>query len=45
MHENTVARQTYERNHFQIVKHINVNDHKLIRNKGGIYLLVSDVDQ
>ncbi len=45
MHENKVARQTYERNHFQIVKHINVNDHKLIRNKGGIYLLVSDVDQ
>jgi len=45
MNENMVARRAYERNHFTIVKHIEVKEHKLIPNKGGIYLLVSDVDK
>ena len=43
MNENLSARRTYERNEFRIVKHIDVQEHELIPNKGGIYLLVSDV--
>jgi ribosomal protein S18 acetylase RimI-like enzyme len=43
MADNAVARRTYERNGFQIVKHINVQEHPLIPHKGGIYLLVSNV--
>ncbi|WP_378954044.1 GNAT family N-acetyltransferase [Pelosinus sp. sgz500959] len=45
MNENITARRAYERNQFQIVKHIDVKEHPLIPNKGGIYLLVSDVDK
>lgn len=45
MNENTTARRTYERTGFTIVKHIAVKEHHLIPNKGGIYLLVSDVDK
>ena len=44
MNENMTARRAYERNNFEIVKHIDVKEHRLIPNKGGIYLLVSDVD-
>jgi GNAT superfamily N-acetyltransferase len=44
MNENITARRAYERNSFKIVKHIDVKEHPLIDNKGGIYLLVSDVD-
>lgn len=44
MSDNQIARQTYERSGFKIVKHINVKEHWLIPNKGGIYLLVSDLD-
>jgi len=43
MNENVIARRAYERNSFRIVKHIDVQEHGLIPNKGGIYLLVSDV--
>jgi ribosomal protein S18 acetylase RimI-like enzyme len=43
MADNTVARRTYERNGFEIVKHINVQEHPLIPHKGGIYLLVSNL--
>lgn len=45
MSDNHVARRAYERSNFTIVKHINVKEHWLIPNKGGIYLLVSDVDK
>ena len=45
MSDNYIARRAYERSNFTIVKHINVKEHWLIPNKGGIYLLVSDVDQ
>lgn len=44
MSDNQVARQAYERSSFKIVKHINVKEHWLMPNKGGIYLLVSDLD-
>ena len=44
MSGNIVARRAYERSHFRIVKHINIKEHPLIPNKGGVYLLVSDVD-
>lgn len=44
MSENKIARQAYERSNFKIVKHINVKEHWLIPNKGGIYLLVSDLE-
>lgn len=45
MSDNHIARRAYERSNFTIVKHINVKEHWLIPNKGGIYLLVSDVDK
>ncbi len=45
MNSNRVARRSYERNSFSIVKHVDVKEHPLIPNKGGIYLLVSDVDK
>ena len=45
MNENMTARRAYERNSFTIVKHIDVKEHPLMPNKGGIYLLVSDSDQ
>ena len=45
MNTNMTARRAYERNSFTVVKHINVQEHRLITNKGGIYLLVSDVDK
>jgi len=45
MNENIIARRAYERNNFKIVKHIDVKEHPLIHNKGGIYLLVSNVDE
>ena len=45
MNDNMIARRAYERNSFTIVKHIDVKEHRLIPNKGGIYLLVSDVDK
>lgn len=45
MNDNMTARRAYERNRFKIVKHIDVKEHRLIPNKGGIYLLVSDVDK
>lgn len=45
MADNSVARYTYERNKFTVVKHINIKEHELIPHKGGIYLLVSDLDQ
>jgi len=45
MNTNLIARRAYERNSFKIVKHINVQEHRLIANKGGIYLLVSDVEK
>jgi len=45
MNSNSVARRSYERNAFTIVKHVDVKEHPLIPNKGGIYLLVSDVDK
>ena len=45
MSDNHVARQAYDRSNFTIVKHINVKEHWLIPNKGGIYLLVSDLDK
>jgi len=44
MNENTVARRAYERNAFTLVKHIDVQEHPLMPNKGGIYLLASNVD-
>jgi len=44
MSDNQVARKAYERSNFRIVKHIDIKEHWLIPNKGGIYLLVSDVD-
>lgn len=44
MNENITARRAYERNQFKIVKHVDVKEHPLIPNRGGIYLLVSDVD-
>lgn len=44
MADNLVARKTYERNGFRIVKHINVKEHPLIPHQGGVYLLVSDLD-
>ncbi|MDF2636500.1 MAG: GCN5-related N-acetyltransferase [Pelosinus sp.] len=43
MADNAVARRTYERNGFGIVKHIDVQEHPLIPHKGGIYLLVSNL--
>lgn len=43
MADNIVARRTYERNGFEIVKHIDVKEHPLIPHKGGIYLLVSNL--
>jgi len=45
MNTNFIARRAYERNSFKIVKHIDVQEHRLMANKGGIYLLVSDVDK
>ena len=45
MNDNTTARRAYDRNNFKIVKHIDVQEHPLIHNKGGIYLLASDVDK
>ena len=45
MNENMSARRAYERSMFTIVKHIKVEEHPLIPNKGGIYLLVSAVDE
>jgi len=45
MNDNIIARRAYERNNFKIVKHIDVQEHRLISNTGGIYLLVSDVDK
>ncbi|MBP2628079.1 MAG: GCN5-related N-acetyltransferase [Firmicutes bacterium] len=45
MNDNVIARRAYERNSFELVKHIDVKEHRLIPNKGGIYLLVSDVDK
>jgi len=45
MNENMIARRAYERNDFKIFKHIDIKEHQLIPNKGGIYLLVSDVDR
>lgn len=45
MNENITARRAYERSRFKIVKHVDVKEHELIPNKGGIYLLVSDVDK
>ena len=45
MNENIIARRAYERNNFKIFKHIDVKEHRLIPNKGGVYLLVSDVDK
>jgi len=45
MNSNMTARRAYERNNFKIVKHINVQEQRLMPNKGGIYLLVSDVDK
>lgn len=44
MNENIRARRAYERNAFKIVKHVDVKEHPLIPNKGGIYLLVSNVE-
>ncbi|GMA97887.1 GNAT family N-acetyltransferase [Pelosinus sp. IPA-1] len=44
MADNAVARRTYERNQFEIVKHIDVQEHRLIPHKGGIYLLVSNLN-
>lgn len=44
MSENKVARRAYERNDFTICKHIDIKQHPLIPNKGGVYLLVSNVD-
>lgn len=43
MNENFTARRAYERSHFKVVKHVDVKEHPLMPNKGGIYLLVSDV--
>jgi len=45
MNDNKTARLAYDRNNFKIVKHIDVQEHPLIHNKGGIYLLASDVDK
>ena len=45
MNTNFIARRAYERNSFKIVKHIDVQEHRLMANKGGIYLLVSDVEK
>lgn len=45
MADNTAARRTYERNGFEIVKHIDVKEHPLIPHKGGIYLLVSKLHE
>jgi ribosomal protein S18 acetylase RimI-like enzyme len=45
MADNIVARRTYEKNNFRIVKHIDVQEHELIPHKGGIYLLVSNLQQ
>lgn len=45
MADNTVARRTYEKNSFRIVKHIDIQEHELIPHKGGIYLLVSNLQQ
>ena len=45
MNNNMIARRAYERNNFKTVKHIDVKQHRLMPNKGGIYLLVSDVDK
>lgn len=45
MNSNSTARRSYERNDFKIVRHIDVKEHHLMPNKGGIYLLVSDVDK
>jgi len=45
MNSNRTARRTYEHNSFEIVKHIEVQEHRLMSNKGGIYLLASDVDK
>jgi len=44
MSDNVVARSTYERHGFYIVKHIELQPHRLIPNQGGIYLLVSDLE-
>jgi ribosomal protein S18 acetylase RimI-like enzyme len=43
MADNTVARRTYEKNNFRIFKHIDVQEHELIPHKGGVYLLVSNL--
>jgi ribosomal protein S18 acetylase RimI-like enzyme len=45
MADNAVARSTYQRNGFKVVKHVDIKEHELIPHKGGIYLLVSDVDR
>ena len=44
MADNLPARITYERNHFKEVKYVDIKEHKLIPHKGGVYLLVSDLD-
>lgn len=43
MNENFTARRAYERSSFKLVKHVDVKEHPLMPNKGGIYLLVSEV--
>lgn len=45
MADNTVARRAYERNGFRIVKHIDIQETPLIPHKGGVYLLVSDINE
>jgi ribosomal protein S18 acetylase RimI-like enzyme len=44
MADNEAARRTYERNHFGLVKHVDIKEHKFIPHKGGTYLLVSDLN-
>jgi len=44
MADNNVARRTYERNNFKIFKHIEIQEHELIPHKGGVYLLVSNLN-
>jgi ribosomal protein S18 acetylase RimI-like enzyme len=44
MADNTIARRTYEKNNFRIFKHINIKEHELIPHKGGVYLLVSSLN-
>lgn len=45
MADNIVARKTYEKNNFRIFKHIDIQEHELIPHRGGIYLLVSNLQQ